>query len=48
MPGKHRKSLNNKKKRDLCSHCKTEVLESDDALECDICNKKIFTLSVHN
>lgn len=42
MPGKTRKSLN--KNKIICVQCKTEVLESDDALQCDVCEKTLHSL----
>lgn len=44
MPNKTRKSLNIKKKKIICVACKTEVLESDEAMECDSCNKTLHSL----
>lgn len=43
MPNKTRKSLNNKSKT-ICIQCKTQVLESDEALECDSCQKTLHSL----
>ncbi|KAI8117950.1 hypothetical protein CVS40_10314 [Lucilia cuprina] len=43
MTGKTRKSLNNKNKV-ICKQCKTEILESDEALECDVCKKILHAL----
>lgn len=46
MPTKTR-SLNIKKKKVICLQCKTEVLESDDAMECDSCCKTFHSLCTH-
>lgn len=44
MPPKPRRSFTNKKQKILCLQCKTEVLESDDAMECDFCKKTLHSL----
>lgn len=41
MPPKQRKSINSKKNKILCLQCKTEVLENEDSVECDACNKTL-------
>lgn len=43
MAGNRRKSINNKNKI-ICLQCKTEVLESDDALQCDACCKTLHSV----
>lgn len=40
MAPKKRRSIINKKKN-ICLQCKTEVLDSDDAFECDTCHKSL-------
>lgn len=41
--GSRRKSLNIKNKI-ICLQCKTAVLESEDALQCDVCNKTLHSI----
>lgn len=43
MVGNKRKSLINKNKI-ICLQCKTEVLESEDCLQCDGCNKNLHSI----
>lgn len=43
MPGKRRKSLNIKNKM-ICLQCKTQVLEEEDSMQCDACNKTLHSV----
>lgn len=43
MASKTRKSLNSKNKI-ICKQCKTQVLESDESLQCDVCEKTLHAL----
>lgn len=42
MPSKTRRSLN--KNKVICIQCKTQVLESDEALQCDVCEKTLHSM----
>ncbi|KAI8119868.1 hypothetical protein CVS40_8785 [Lucilia cuprina] len=44
MPSNVRKSINNQKKIISCLQCETPVLESDEAIECDLCKKTLHLL----
>lgn len=41
MPGKSRKSIN--KNKLICAHCKMQILESDDSMQCDACEKTLHS-----
>lgn len=41
MPGKVRRSLN--KKKLICGQCKLQVLDDDDAIQCDACEKTLHS-----
>lgn len=43
MAGNRRKSINNKNKI-TCLQCKTQVLDSEDAVQCDACNKTLHSV----
>lgn len=43
MPGKRCKSLNIKNKM-ICLQCKTQVLEEEDSMQCDACNKTLHSV----
>lgn len=43
MVGNRRKSINSKNKI-ICVQCKTQVLESDDAFQCDACKKTLHSV----
>lgn len=42
MPGTKRRSIN--KSKVLCAQCKTQVMESEDSMQCDVCEKTLHTL----
>lgn len=42
MPGHSRKSLN--KNKIICAQCKMQILESDDSMQCDACERTLHTL----
>lgn len=43
MPASKRRSVNIKAKKIICLQCRTQVLESDGAFECDACNKTLHS-----